>query len=61
MSEEQDRLRLQLDRDLDRFEAAGMPDEAAAVRQRLAELGKDAPEPEPEPKAATRAATKKEG
>jgi SAP domain len=38
MSEEEDRLRLQLERDLDRFERAGMDDHARAVKARLKDL-----------------------
>jgi hypothetical protein len=41
MFEEQDRLRLQLDRDLAMFEAAGMADQAKAIKARLADLPKD--------------------
>ncbi len=48
-------LRLELQRDLDRFEKAGMNDHAKKVKARLAEL--DEPEPEPK-KAGKTAATK---
>jgi hypothetical protein len=38
MSEEQDRLRLQLERNLANYKAAGLTDDAAAVEERLANL-----------------------
>jgi hypothetical protein len=38
MSEEQDRLRLQLERDLANYQAAGMTEQVAAVEARLADL-----------------------
>jgi len=48
MSEETDRLRLQLERDLDRFEKAGMDDHAEKVRERLDDLPEDEEEAEAE-------------
>ena len=48
MSEETDRLRLQLERDLDRFEKAGMDDHAEKVRERLDDLPEDDEEAEAE-------------
>lgn len=48
MSEETDRLRLQLERDLDRFEKAGMDDHVAKVQERLAELPEEDEEEEEE-------------
>jgi hypothetical protein len=38
MSEEQDRLRRQLERDLANYQSAGMTEQAAAVEARLADL-----------------------
>lgn len=49
-------LRLQLNRDLERFEKAGMTEEAGKVKKRLAGLDKElaaAETPTEEPKAKT--------
>ncbi len=52
-----DMLRLELQRDLDRFEKAGMNDHAKKAKAHLAELDKTA---EPEPKKAAKTAAAKE-
>jgi hypothetical protein len=53
MSEEEARLRLQLERNRTMYESAGMEDEQKATEARQAELGEEPPAETPEPEPAS--------